>query len=70
MCCLKQAEIEGYIAEFLEIGQRESRVVLRAIASQHGLLIERSQTEGVVFLTPNISGVFRRLLYGSRQSSI
>jgi len=39
----EQAEIEGYIAEFLGIGQRESRVVLRAIESQHGLLIERSQ---------------------------
>jgi hypothetical protein len=38
-----QAEIEGYIAEFLRIGQRDSRVVLRAIESQHGLLIERSQ---------------------------
>jgi hypothetical protein len=40
----EQAEIEGYIAEFLGIGQRDSRVVLRAIESQHGLLIERSQT--------------------------
>ena len=39
----EQAEIEGYIAEFLGISQRESRVVLRAIESQHGLLIERSQ---------------------------
>lgn len=39
----EQAEIEGYIAEFLGIGQRDSRVVLRAIESQHGLLIERSQ---------------------------
>ena len=39
----EQAEIEGYIGEFLEIGQRDSRVVLRAIASQHGLLIERSR---------------------------
>jgi predicted NACHT family NTPase len=39
----EQAEVEGYIAEFLGIGQRDSRVVLRAIESQHGLLIERSQ---------------------------
>jgi predicted NACHT family NTPase len=39
----EQAEIEGYIAEFLGIGQRESRAVLRSIESQHGLLIERSQ---------------------------
>ncbi|NER48369.1 MAG: hypothetical protein F6J92_17030 [Symploca sp. SIO1A3] len=38
-----QEEIEEYIAEFLQIGQRDSRVVLRAIESQHGLLIERSQ---------------------------
>nr|WP_277879363.1 NACHT domain-containing protein [Coleofasciculus sp. FACHB-712] len=39
----EQEEIEGYIAEFLGIGQRDSRVVLKAIESQHGLLIERSQ---------------------------
>jgi hypothetical protein len=39
----EQAEIEGYIAEFLGIGQRDSRVVLKAIEAQHGLLIERSQ---------------------------
>lgn len=39
----EQAEVEGYIAEFLGIGQRDSRVVLRAIELQHGLLIERSQ---------------------------
>jgi hypothetical protein len=39
----EQAEIERYIAEFLGIGSRDSRVVLRAIESQHGLLIERSQ---------------------------
>lgn len=39
----EQAEIEGYIAEFLGIGLQESRGVLRAIESQHGLLIERSQ---------------------------
>lgn len=38
----EQTEIEGYIAEFLGIGQRDSRVVLRAIEAQHGLLIERS----------------------------
>ena len=39
----EQAEIEGYIGEFLGIGVRESRGVLRAIESQHGLLIERSK---------------------------
>lgn len=38
----EQAEIEGYIGEFLGIGSRESRAVLRAIESQHGLLIERA----------------------------
>jgi predicted NACHT family NTPase len=38
----EQAEIEGYIAEFLGIGLRESRRVLRAIEAQHGLLIERA----------------------------
>ncbi|MEG5062366.1 NACHT domain-containing protein [Microcoleus sp. B3-A4] len=38
----KQAEIEGYIAEFLGIGQRDSRSVLKAMEAQHGLLIERS----------------------------
>ncbi|NMG18448.1 NACHT domain-containing protein [Brasilonema bromeliae] len=39
----EQEEIEGYIAEFLEISRRDSRVVLRAIEAQHGLLIERAQ---------------------------
>jgi Effector-associated domain 10/NACHT domain len=39
----EQAEIEGYIAEFLGIGLRESRGVLRAIEAQHGLLIERAK---------------------------
>ena len=39
----EQAEIEGYIAEFLGIGLRESQGVLRAIEAQHGLLIERSR---------------------------
>jgi hypothetical protein len=38
----EQTEIEGYIAEFLKIGRRESQAVLKAIESQHGLLIERS----------------------------
>ncbi|RCJ28383.1 hypothetical protein A6770_23945 [Nostoc minutum NIES-26] len=38
----EQEEIEGYIAEFLEIGLRDSRAVLKAIESQHGLLIERA----------------------------
>ncbi|MEG4113141.1 MULTISPECIES: NACHT domain-containing protein [unclassified Microcoleus] len=39
----EQVEIEEYIAEFLAIGQRDSRAVLRAMEAQHGLLIERSQ---------------------------
>jgi len=39
----EQEEIEGYIAEFLQISRRDSRVVLHAIEAQHGLLIERSQ---------------------------
>ncbi|MEG3862912.1 NACHT domain-containing protein, partial [Microcoleus sp. herbarium12] len=39
----EQAEIEGYIAEFLGIGQRDSRAVLEAMEAQHGLLIERAQ---------------------------
>ena len=38
----EQTELEGYIAEFLGIGQRDSRMVLRAIEAQHGLLIERA----------------------------
>ncbi|MBW4625364.1 MAG: NACHT domain-containing protein [Brasilonema octagenarum HA4186-MV1] len=38
-----QEELERYIAEFLGIERRDSRGVLRAIASQHGLLIERAQ---------------------------
>ncbi len=39
----EQEEIEGYIAEFLDITRRDSRVVLKAIEEQHGLLIERAQ---------------------------
>src|SRR4028119_770494 len=39
----EQTEIEGYITEFLEIKQRDSRAVLRAMEAQHGLLIERAQ---------------------------
>ncbi|MHC5770227.1 MAG: NACHT domain-containing protein [Nostoc sp.] len=38
----EQEELEGYIGEFLGIERRDSRGVLGAIASQHGLLIERS----------------------------
>ena len=38
----EQEELEGYIGEFLGIERRESQGVLKAIASQHGLLIERS----------------------------
>ncbi|MBP5975184.1 NACHT domain-containing NTPase [Brasilonema sp. CT11] len=39
----EQEELQGYIGEFLGIEQRDSRGVLRAIESQHGLLIERAQ---------------------------
>jgi predicted NACHT family NTPase len=39
----ERMEIEGYIGEFLEIGQQDSRAVLKSIEAQHGLLIERSQ---------------------------
>lgn len=39
----EQEELEEYIAEFLGIERRESREVLQAIESQHGLLIERAQ---------------------------
>lgn len=39
----EQEELEGYIGEFLGIERRESQGVLQAIASQHGLLIERAQ---------------------------
>ena len=39
----EQKEVEGYIADFLKISPRKSRAVLRAIESQHGLLIERSR---------------------------
>ncbi len=38
----EQEELERYIGEFLRIERQESQEVLRAIASQHGLLIERS----------------------------
>lgn len=39
----EQEELEGYIGEFLGIERRESQGVMRAIAYQHGLLIERSR---------------------------
>ncbi|MBR8834453.1 MAG: NACHT domain-containing protein [Stigonema ocellatum SAG 48.90 = DSM 106950] len=39
----EQEELEGYIGEFLGIEYRDSSVILRAIESQHGLLIERSR---------------------------
>ncbi|MEM7759768.1 MAG: NACHT domain-containing protein [Cyanobacteria bacterium P01_A01_bin.40] len=39
----EQAELEGYIGKFLEIDQRESRNVLKAVESHHGLLIERAR---------------------------
>ncbi|MBW4596120.1 MAG: NACHT domain-containing protein [Brasilonema angustatum HA4187-MV1] len=38
----EQEELERYIAEFLGIERRDSRGVLQAIESQHGLLIERA----------------------------
>lgn len=37
----EQEELEEYIGEFLRIEKRKSRSVLKAIESQHGLLIER-----------------------------
>ncbi|MEG4628281.1 NACHT domain-containing protein [Microcoleus sp. AR_TQ3_B6] len=39
----EQEELEDYISEFLGIGQRDSRAVLKAMEAQHGLLIERAQ---------------------------
>lgn len=39
----EQQEIQQYIAEHLAISQHESQSVLSAIATQHGLLIERAQ---------------------------
>ncbi|MEP6542613.1 hypothetical protein NDI47_10550 [Microcoleus vaginatus GB1-A2] len=39
----EQTEIEGYIAEFLGIGQPESRAVLRAMEAKDGLLIQRAE---------------------------
>ncbi|MBD2512514.1 NACHT domain-containing protein [Nostoc muscorum FACHB-395] len=39
----EQEELEKYIADFLQISHQDSRVVLRAIEAQHGLLIERAQ---------------------------
>ncbi|NET69754.1 MAG: CHAT domain-containing protein [Sphaerospermopsis sp. SIO1G2] len=38
----EEEEIESYIAKFLGIRPQDSRVVLKAIESQHGLLIERA----------------------------
>lgn len=38
----EEPELWGYIAEYLQISVEESRAVLRAIAQQHGLLIERA----------------------------
>ena len=39
----EQEEIENYIGEFLGIEPQKSRGVLKAIESQHGLLIERAR---------------------------
>ncbi|WP_347339497.1 NACHT domain-containing NTPase [Planktothrix sp. FACHB-1355] len=39
----EQQEIEGYIAEHLQISSTDSSPVLKAIETQHGLLIERAQ---------------------------
>jgi predicted NACHT family NTPase len=65
----EQTEIEGYIAEFLGIDQRDSRAVLRAIAAQHGLLIERAQ-KGLVVFASDVSRVFgsKVVLYSERFS--
>ncbi|MDX2241463.1 MAG: NACHT domain-containing protein [Leptolyngbyaceae cyanobacterium bins.302] len=38
----EEFELCSYIAEYLQISVEESRMVLRAIAQQHGLLIERA----------------------------
>jgi predicted NACHT family NTPase len=39
----EQGELQGYIAEYLEILTEDSQAVLDAIEAQHGLLIERAQ---------------------------
>src|SRR5919199_1627556 len=39
----EQGELQGYIAEYLEISTEDSEAVLDAVAAQHGLLIERAQ---------------------------
>jgi hypothetical protein len=39
----KQDEIEDYIASYLNCSRQDSKAVLRAIAEQHGILIERAQ---------------------------
>jgi predicted NACHT family NTPase len=39
----EQSEIESYIAEYLGIATKSSQAVLKAIESQHGLLIEQAQ---------------------------
>jgi predicted NACHT family NTPase len=39
----KQDEIEDYIASYLNCSRQDSKAVLRAIAKQHGILIERAQ---------------------------
>jgi hypothetical protein len=39
----KQSELESYIADFLDVGEMDSRDILNAIETHHGLLIKRSQ---------------------------
>ena len=39
----EQDEIQGYIADFLDISSEESQAVLESIEAQHGLLVERAQ---------------------------
>ncbi|MEO1377167.1 MAG: hypothetical protein AAFW70_23335 [Cyanobacteria bacterium J06635_10] len=39
----EQDEIQGYIAEYLDISPEDSQVVIKSIESQHGLIVERAQ---------------------------
>jgi predicted NACHT family NTPase len=39
----EQGELQGYIAEYLDISTEDSEAVLDAVAAQHGLLIEQAQ---------------------------
>jgi Effector-associated domain 8/NACHT domain len=39
----EQDEIQGYIAEYLDISLEDSQVLLESIESKHGLIVERAQ---------------------------